>query len=78
MMAHMRKSFGFLALSITVDLSERLIDNSWLIRIAISLAVLLLIYSIISRFIKQQVLRSLTKWIAIPIAIQIGICQKGL
>ena len=58
-----------LALSITVDLSQQLIEKSWLIRIATSLAVVLLIYSIISRFIKQQVIRSLTKWIAIPIAV---------
>lgn len=60
---------NILLLSITVELSEELIHNSWLIRIATSLSVVFLIYSVISRFIKQQLLRSVIKWIAIPVAI---------
>jgi len=60
---------NILALSITADLADRLIEISWLIRIVTSLAVVFLIYSFISRFIKQRLIRNVAKWIFIPIAI---------
>jgi len=61
--------FNVLALSIAVELSVLVVQQSWLIRIAESLAVVFLLYNIISRFIRQQLIKSLVKWVAIPIAI---------
>ncbi|MEJ2143404.1 MAG: mechanosensitive ion channel, partial [Gammaproteobacteria bacterium] len=60
---------NILALSIAVVVSDYIVSTSWLIRMAESLAVILLIYNIITRFIRQQLLRNLVKWIAIPIAV---------
>lgn len=56
-------------LAITVDLSDYLVKQSWLVRIAEGVAVVLLVYSILSRFISNVFIKSLLKWIAIPIAI---------
>ena len=56
-------------LAITVDLSDYLVKQSWLVRIAEGVAVVLLVYSILSRFISNVFINSLLKWIAIPIAI---------
>jgi small-conductance mechanosensitive channel len=61
--------FNVLALSIAVEISILMAQPSWLIRIAESLAVVFLIYIIITRFIQKQLVRSLLKWIAIPIAV---------
>ncbi|MDX1519341.1 MAG: mechanosensitive ion channel protein, partial [Gammaproteobacteria bacterium] len=61
--------FNVLALSAAVEISMATVQQSWLIRIAESLAVVFLIYNIISRFIKTQLIKSLVKWIVIPIAI---------
>lgn len=61
--------FNVLALSIAIELSVQMMQPSWLIRIAESLAVVFLIYNIITRFIKKQILKSLFKWFVIPIAI---------
>ncbi len=58
-----------LMLTISIEISDYINNESWLLRIAVSLAVVLLIYSIISRFIKTSLIKSLVKWIAIPIAI---------
>ncbi len=60
---------NILALSIAVEITHLIHEKSWLIRIAESLAVIILIYQIISRFIKKQLFKSLVKWIAIPIAV---------
>lgn len=61
--------FIILILSLTIDLSEYLFKQSWLIRIAEGMAVVLMIYSLISKFINNLFLKNLLKWIAIPIAI---------
>lgn len=61
--------FNVLALSIAVETSIMLEQQTWLIRIAESLAVVVLIYNIITRFIQRQLIRSLVKWIVIPIAV---------
>lgn len=61
--------FNVLALSIAVEISILMAQPSWLIRIAESLAVVFLIYIIITRFIRRQLVKSLLKWIAIPIAV---------
>ncbi|MCG8325129.1 MAG: mechanosensitive ion channel, partial [Thiotrichales bacterium] len=60
---------NILALSIAVELSSLLIHKSWLIRLAEGLAVIFLLYNIISRFIKRQIIRSLVRWVFIPIAV---------
>lgn len=56
-------------LAITVDLSDYIVKQSWLVRICEGIAVVLLVYSILSRFISNVFLNSLLKWIAIPVAI---------
>ena len=56
-------------LAVTVDLSDYFLKQSWLVRISESVAVVLLVYSILSRFISNVFLNTLLKWIAIPVAI---------
>ena len=60
---------NILALTIAVVLGDQIVETSWLIRIAASLAVILLISKIITRYIHQETLKKLVKWIVIPIAI---------
>lgn len=61
--------FNILALSIAVELSTLAVAQSWLIRIAESVAVVFMIYAILTRFIRSPILRTLIKWLAIPIAL---------
>ena len=61
--------FVVLFLAITVDVSDYLFKQSSLVRVFESLAVVLVIYSILTRFVSNILIRSLIKWIAIPIAI---------
>lgn len=61
--------FVILIMTAAVDLSEYVLRQAWLVRIAEGLAVVLMIYSVISRFIANRLVQSLVKWIAIPIAI---------
>ncbi len=61
--------FNILALSIGAELSMLATQQSWLVRIAESVAVVFLIYSVLSRFVRNPLARSLLKWIAIPIAL---------
>lgn len=61
--------FSILALGILADLSGVLIQQSWLLLIAQSLAVVFLLYTIISRFIKKRLVKMFFKWILIPIAL---------
>jgi small-conductance mechanosensitive channel len=56
-------------LAITVDVSDYFFRQSAVVRIFEGLAVVLMIYSILSRFVTNVSLRSLIKWIVIPIAI---------
>ena len=57
------------ALGIAVELSTFLVGHSWLVRIAQSLAVVFMLYSVINRFIANQFICRVVKWIAIPIAL---------
>ncbi len=57
-----------LLLGIAVDISMAMVERSWLIRVAQSLAVVFLLYSIITRFIDDWLITSLLKWIGIPLA----------
>ncbi|MGM0595390.1 MAG: mechanosensitive ion channel family protein [Pseudomonadota bacterium] len=61
--------FTILALTVTVELSEQLVRQSWLIRIAESLAVVYMLYTVLTRFISQPLVKGLIKWIAIPVAV---------
>ena len=60
---------NILALAAAVEISSLLKQDSWLILIAQSLAVVFLIYSVITRYIERKILRNLVKWIVIPIAL---------
>lgn len=57
------------ALGIAVELSTWLVGHSWLVRIAQSLAVVFMLYSIITRFISNLFIRRMVTWIAIPVAL---------
>lgn len=56
-------------MTVAVDLCEYFIKQAWLARAAEGLAVVLMIYSVIARFVSNPFIKTLIKWIAIPIAI---------
>lgn len=56
-------------LGIAVTLSTAVADQSWLVRIGQSLAIVFLLYSTITRFIENRYARAFVKWVAIPVAI---------
>ncbi|HZR37789.1 MAG TPA: mechanosensitive ion channel domain-containing protein [Nevskia sp.] len=58
-----------LALGAAVVVSDLLVQQSWLVRLCQSLAVVFLMYSAITRFVRHPIAHGLTTWIAIPIAI---------
>jgi small-conductance mechanosensitive channel len=58
-----------LLLGVAADVIRlRFLDEVWLIRISQSLALVFLLYTIITRFIHDWVITSLLKWIGIPVA----------
>ena len=61
--------FTILALGVAVELSILAVHQSWLVRICQSLAVVFMLYSIITRFISNQFIKIIFKWFMIPIAI---------
>ncbi len=61
--------FTVLFLGVSVELADGLVEQSWLVRIIRGLAVVALIYAIISNFIQSATIKKFVKWIAIPIAI---------
>lgn len=58
-----------LALGIAAQLSDLLVGQSWLVRFAQSLAVVFLIYSVVTRFIKDPIIAMAFKWLLTPILI---------
>ncbi len=58
-----------LLLTIADKISIIVLQQSWLIKFAESLAIIITLYLIITRFTKKRLVRSLVKWIVIPIAI---------
>jgi len=60
--------FNIMILSTIIDISESIIGQSWLIKIAVSLAIILMFYTILTRFIAKSYIRSFIKWIIIPVA----------
>ena len=61
--------FTVFTLAITVELSTLVLHQSGLLRVVQGLAVIVLLYTFISHFIKKQIIKSIIKWIGIPIAI---------
>jgi small-conductance mechanosensitive channel len=61
--------FTVMAFSIAVEISSQLVQQSWLVRLAESFAVVLLIYALLGHFISNALVRTLFKWIAIPLAL---------
>jgi small-conductance mechanosensitive channel len=58
-----------LVFSLTVDLSNYLVEQSTVIRFCLSLATVFMLYSLISRFVRHRLTRKAIMWIAIPIAL---------
>lgn len=58
-----------LLLGVSVELSELALGGSWLVRIAQSLAVVFLLYSAISQFIKYRFIDLVLKWLLVPVAV---------
>lgn len=61
--------FLVIFLAIAIDLSLRWVDDTGLTRFAECLAVVVLIYALVARFVAHVFLKTLIKWIAIPVAL---------
>lgn len=61
--------FSILTLGITVELCNSLLQQSWLVLVAQSLTVVITLYVFITLFIKKQLVKSLIRWIVVPIAL---------
>jgi small-conductance mechanosensitive channel len=61
--------FNIVALGFAIELSQYAVQQTWLVRISLSLAVVFMLYSIITRFIPNKFIKNLVRWIAIPIAV---------
>lgn len=61
--------FSVFTLAIAVELSTLVLHQSGLLRIVQGLAVIVLLYTFISHFIKKQIIKTLIKWVGIPVAI---------
>jgi small-conductance mechanosensitive channel len=60
---------NILLLNIAEEFSNSLIHQSWLIKLAESIAIIITLYLIITRFTKKKLIRSMIKWVVLPIAI---------
>ncbi|MCL5975714.1 MAG: mechanosensitive ion channel [Gammaproteobacteria bacterium] len=58
-----------LAFSIAEDISQMWIDQSWLIQICLSWAVIFMLYKLIDRLIHKILFKKLALWVILPIAI---------
>lgn len=58
-----------LLMGIAVTVAMQTVQQSWLVRVCQSLALVFLLYSVITRFIKSPFIHALATWIAIPVAI---------
>lgn len=58
-----------LAFSIAEDISQMWIDQSWLIQICLSWAVIFMLYKLIDRLVHKVLFKKLALWIILPIAI---------
>lgn len=55
-------------LGIAVELADQAVAQSWLVRLAQGLAVIVLLYTVITRFISSPLIKGLAKWVGIPVA----------
>ncbi len=60
--------FTILLMSVAIEVCIETVGQSWLVRIAQSLAVIFLLFKIIKRFIKDHFINALCRWIGIPLA----------
>ncbi len=60
---------AILLLTISIDVVKQVMGQSWIITIALGIAIVFLLYSVFTRFIQSAIARMLAKWIVIPIAI---------
>lgn len=60
---------NIILLGFATDISEQLINKVWLVKIAQSLAVVFMLFSIINRMISNNLVRRMVTWVAIPIAL---------
>ncbi len=58
-----------LALRMAADFSDMWLQQSGLVRTARGVAVVYLLYSLIARFVSNQLLKFIFKWLAIPVAV---------
>lgn len=56
-------------LSISADLSDLWIGQNWLIMIALSWAVIFMLYKLIDRFVEKVLFKKIAYWVILPIAI---------
>lgn len=61
--------FIIILMRMGIDISSYLLQQAWLVRIAEGVAVVFMIYSFVGRFIASVFIRTLTKWIVIPLAL---------
>ena len=61
--------FLLLFLGVGIEIVDATVQQSWLVRIVQSLAVVGFIYAVITQFIQSETVKKFVKWIAIPIAV---------
>ncbi len=61
--------FLLLFLGVGVEIVSAAVQQSWLVRIAQSLAVVGFIYAVITQYIQSEPIKKFVKWVAIPIAL---------
>ena len=61
--------FALVFLGLASALSEAIVQQSWLIKIAQGLAVIAVIYSVTKQFASSNIVKKFVKWIVIPIAV---------
>ncbi len=61
--------FNIMALTIAANISDDMVQQSGLVRAAVSLAILLVIYTIINRFVSKAHVKGFIKWIVLPAAL---------
>ena len=57
-----------LLLGIAIHVALSTVNQAWLVKIAQSLAVVILLYSVITRFIKNPFINGMFRWVGIPLA----------
>jgi small-conductance mechanosensitive channel len=57
-----------LLLGIAIQVALSTVNQAWLVKIAQSLAVVILLYSVITRFIKNPFINGIFRWVGIPLA----------